>query len=131
MKLIKTLIVIVIISCLIVGYYIYLNGQRNLTLKVNGVIVVPEEMVFTPESTKYSINKNGQVIFKFYDSGAKYFECILNKKKYSGWITPESNGIINYENGKVASSEYVSIILPFYSRKHQYNLDKELTKSLQ
>lgn len=126
MRPIKTLFIILVISCLIVGYYIYLNGQRNLTLKVNGAIVVPEELVFTPETTQYSINKQGQIIFNFYDSQAKHFECLLNKKSYSGWITPEINAIINYKNDKVASSESVSLILPFYKAKNRYTSNEEM-----
>lgn len=126
MRPIKTLFIILVISCLIVGYYIYLNGQRNLTLKVNGVIVVPEELVFTPETTQYSINKQGQIIFNFYDSQVKRFDCLLNKKSYSGWITPEINAIINYKNDKVASSESVSLILPFYTAKNRYTSNEEM-----
>ena len=128
MKIIK--ILIIIFACIIVGYYIYLNGQRNLTLIVDGVSVVPEEIVFHPESTIFSISNDGQVNFSFYDSKQKNFKCKSNKKEFGGNITPSINCIIRYEKGEVVSSEYIGIILPFYSSKHQFQFDKGLTKSL-
>ncbi|HCR54265.1 MAG TPA: hypothetical protein DIW27_07615 [Cytophagales bacterium] len=125
MKLIYTLIVVL---CLIVGSYVYLNGQRCLTFTVNGVIVVPEEIIFHPESTEFSIDKEGKVNFSFYDSKQKNFKCKLNKKEYSGIITPQINCILNFENGEIVSSESTSLILPFYSKKNQYHSEKGLNQ---
>ena len=109
MKLFKVLIIM--FSCLIVSYYVYINGQRNLTLIINGAVVMPEGMIFHPESTVFSISKEGQVNFGFYDSEQKNFKCKFNKIEYGGNITPAINCILRYEKGEIVSSEYTGLIV--------------------
>lgn len=117
-----------ILLIFVVGYYIYLNGQRNLILIADGKVIIPEKIVFIPDTTVFSLSKNGQINFSFYDSKQKYFKCISNKGEFAGEITPANNCIIKYENGEAVSSEYNGVILPFYSTKYQFNSNKRQTK---